>query len=129
MTNQTINPKLLLKAAEMARPEFSIVLDGAKLYARKINEGADGKEFFLSFSPMHFESDYKSLLLALKKAAWGFMWSESRNMYEAFHKFPGHKSGKPWHDSQFDEYEGRLLLKCVAAQTGVPLYKGEGDEG
>jgi hypothetical protein len=117
-----INPELQLAAAQRARPEFSITLtNDGRLYARNKSEGIEGKEFPLSFSAMHFESDYKRLLLALMKDGWGFMWSESHNTHEAFHKFPGHKSGKPWYDSQFDEYDGRLLYKCVSAQTSIPM--------
>lgn len=121
--NKTINPELVKKAAEVAIPtlRWQSAYDAngdlvvfAEVVGDKIG-GTDIKRF--EFDPLTSDSDAWALLLALLKEDWEIKWATVWRCWKADNKhifFCG--------EYFRDESMAMLLLKCLSAMTGLPLY-------
>jgi len=124
MTTQTVNvnPELVLAAARMAKPNFKWRVEERvglnEIYkvvvspAPKKPRICDQPLYDEFFRPCDFAEDAHSLMLALMDEKWDFTKSNKR--YVATNRTLKY-------DLQKDESFSLLLLRCVSAQTGIPL--------
>lgn len=114
MAEQTVNPELVKAAADIAKP-----LPAGEEWRVEENRVWYGFEnsYYTNteFNPLTSADDFKALLVCLmdgKNGAWEFGKDE-----DGFYA----RGPKYFQDPS----ESLLLLKCVSAQTGIPMY-GEG---
>lgn len=112
MQVERVNPEVLLKAAEVARPGINwVISDGIVM-------DDDSPPFYADyFNPLTSDADAMKLERALKDGFWNFgrHWMQADKRYWAVNTDMDIKV--------FDESDTLLLLKCVAATTGLPLEK------
>lgn len=115
---KTINPKLVLKAAQLAIPEAEwTIVDGR---VRVVNWfGSVGSRNLNPywFDPLTSDADAFLLERALKQRGngWWSFFVNALGLYMA-------SSAEGPCESQYDESDTLLLLKCVSAQFSIPLY-------
>lgn len=117
MTPDTVNPELLLAAWETAFPEFAKAQ--GKVTVRRLGATAieilRGYAVVSIFDPLKDGADAHALMLALmdyKNGAWQFGKTRCDEQYIAW------KTG----DHYIVQSSATLLLRCVSAQTNIPLY-------
>ncbi len=111
MTQRTINPQLMLAGAEMAFSEHQW---------RKAANGDIHNLDWDYFRPHNGGRDAFALERALKKKGWHFSWNESFDFYAT------NLTGNFSHE--MDPSDTLLLLKCVSAQTNIPMFAEVGSE-
>jgi len=116
MTEKRVNPELVLAAAKMAQPD----VDWQKCW-----EGNEPHVFAkwsplssrtMNFDPRTSSANAHALMLALEREGWTFMYiklSKDRGIYSA------KRAGSEIIE---DESPAMRLLKCVSAQSSIPLY-------
>jgi hypothetical protein len=122
---KTINPELMLRAAELVSPEneWLVSCEGGEPSVFT-NYFSNNRQYF---DPRLYDKDLKFLMLALmKEHEWNFNYE--RDEYQAWreHSKPIMVGGMPGQEISTellsDESFPLLLLKAVSAMTGVPLY-------
>lgn len=116
MSEQKINPKVVLEAANMAEPGRNwVISDG-------IIMDDDMPRFYTDwFEPLTSDDDAMKLERALKRRGngWWSFFVNALGLYMA-------TSAEGPCESQYDESDTLLLLKCVAAMKSLELF-GEGE--
>lgn len=109
-----INPEVKLRALAMIYPDWDFEYDGSVLY-----RSFKGKENWHRFGSDLLTPGTDTFLLerALKKEGLAFQWIKLDNGTEFFHAYTATKN---W-VGQSDESDTLLLLKCVSAQTNLPM--------
>lgn len=114
-----INPELVKVAAKMVDPSKDwdaerCGLEVMAFYLQPFGEERELEEVY--FDPINTGEDAWSLELVLKKQGWDFGFSKS-NKFRAIHESLR---------TQYDESDTLLLLRCVSAQTNIPMSTGGG---
>lgn len=114
--NDKLNPEVLLEAAEMVSPENEWLVawegDEPSVFT---NYFSDKRQYF---DPRTSDKDLKYLLLALMKEGWQFSSDRIYGRDQFYGINLKSKDPNMIHDESFP----LLLLKCVSAQRGIPLY-------
>lgn len=109
----TVNPELVLKAAEMVRNDIVWIITSTGWVA--MDEEMNGV-----FFPQCDKEDAHALMLALMKEENG-SWFFGREYMKPDKRYWAVSSPKAF--KVFDESFPLLLCKCVSAMTGVAVYE------
>lgn len=116
MPTERVNPALLLKAAEMARP-IQYNEEGDEWFIDKhglICRVILTEPYYVLFDPLTSDADAWALERALKKEGWDFGYWPELGFYIAR---PVTEIYQPLKDKS----DTLLLLKCVSAQFNIPM--------
>lgn len=128
MSEQKINPKVVLEAARMCGLRDAH-LSRDKAHVDYFNEGGG---WYRTFDPLTSDDDAMKLERALKKLEWQFSYERDEFQASREHSKPIMVGGMPGQEISTellsDDSDTLLLLKCVSAITGIPLH-AKGVEG
>jgi hypothetical protein len=119
METERLNPELVLAAKRLIHPDEDYFLDNGRLCYR----AGTGKPGLSSFSPLTSADDREALMLALMKEGWEFSYNDWPKHERFVAKKKSYAGGGEFcvHECINASFPV-LLMKCVSAQTGIPMY-------
>lgn len=111
MTVERVNPELLLKCAQLARPELPWFI-----CPHTTNRIRHRTQLGGSFDPLTSDDDAMKLERALKREGWNFGYWHPNTVFIA-------RPESSIYSVILDKSDTILLLKVVAHQFSIPLYQ------